>query len=120
MRLIDADALIEYLEDEICKIDSSMEDALQIEAFATRANLKAQKSKLEDIIYDIEHGPSIDAVPVRHAKWISCSSSEHYKCSFCGTRASFWFDEENSSGWQMDMSEWLSDYCPHCGSRMLE
>lgn len=73
--------------------------------------LKQHKSELD---------PLLPIVPVRHAKWISCSSSEHYKCSCCGTRASFWFDEENSSGWQMDMSEWLSDYCPHCGSRMLE
>lgn len=66
----------------------------------------------------VKRQPSIDAV--KHGRWISCSSSEHYKCSCCGTRASFWFDEENSSGWQMDMSEWLSDYCPHCGARMWE
>lgn len=54
----------------------------------------------------------------KKGKWVNCVSSEHWKCSCCGTRASYWFNEENSSGWDMDMSEWLSGYCPNCGARM--
>lgn len=50
--------------------------------------------------------------------WIDTTQGDHYKCSCCGTRAAFWFNEENSSGWERDMSEWLSDYCPNCGARM--
>ena len=50
-------------------------------------------------------------------KWIECSASEHWKCSECGCRASYWFNEENSSSYDLDMSEWLSDYCPNCGAR---
>ena len=49
-------------------------------------------------------------------EWISTTSGEHYKCSHCGTRASYWFNEENSCEYSMDMSEWLSDYCPNCGA----
>ena len=52
-------------------------------------------------------------------KWIECDSSEHWKCSECGYRASYWFNEENSSSYDLDMSEWLSDYCPNCGARMV-
>ena len=51
-------------------------------------------------------------------KWIACDSSEHWKCSECGYRASYWFNEENSSSYELDMSEWLSDYCPNCGASM--
>ena len=51
-------------------------------------------------------------------KWIECSASAHWKCSECGCRASYWFNEENSSSYDLDMSEWLSDYCPSCGAKM--
>ena len=59
-----------------------------------------------------------DALPSaeRTGQWV-CTSSDHYKCSNCGTRASYWYNEENSCEWDKDMSEWLSDYCPNCGSR---
>lgn len=54
----------------------------------------------------------------KKGKWIDTTQGDHYKCSCCGTRAAFWFNEENSSGWEKDMSEWLSDYCPNCGAEM--
>lgn len=54
----------------------------------------------------------------RVGKWIETSNGDHWKCSRCNCRAGFWFNEENSCGWSMDMSEWLSDFCPNCGARM--
>ncbi len=91
MRLIDADMLPKY----------------------TGAALSAV-----DVARAVENAPTID--PVKHGKWIECKSSEHWKCSACGCRASFWFNEENSSSYDLDMSEWLSGYCPNCGAKMDE
>lgn len=67
----------------------------------------------------------IDVAPTiepqrKKGKWIDTTQGDHYKCSCCGTRAAFWFNEENSSGWEKDMSEWLSDFCPNCGADMTE
>ena len=71
-------------------------------------------------IDDINEQPTVDAEPVRHGKWITCPSSDQWKCSVCGCRAGYWFNEENSGieSWEMDFSEWLSDYCPNCGAYM--
>lgn len=57
---------------------------------------------------------SADVAPVRHGRWIECTSSPHWKCSMCGTKASIWFDEFD------EICEWLSDYCPNCGAKMDE
>lgn len=53
-------------------------------------------------------------------EWINTTSGEHYKCSVCGCMASYWFDAENSIEYYnyLDMSEWLSDFCPSCGADM--
>lgn len=58
--------------------------------------------------------PPADVAPVRHGRWIECTSSPHWKCSMCGMKASIWFDEFD------EICEWLSDYCPNCGARMDE
>ena len=64
------------------------------------------------IVETLEDLPSADVAPVRHGRWIECTSSPHWKCSICGTKASIWFDESD------DVCEWLSDYCPNCGAKM--
>ena len=56
----------------------------------------------------------------KKGNWIETSSGNHWKCSRCNCRAGFWLNEENSCEWSMDMSEWLSDYCPNCGAKMEE
>lgn len=68
----------------------------------------------------IEHLKEMPSVqPQRQTgKWIHCDGSEHWKCDKCGCRAGYWFNEENSSSWELDMSEWLSDFCPNCGAKM--
>lgn len=61
---------------------------------------------LNQIITDIENQPTLDAVPVRHGKWIDRNCAivapfwERYECSECGARS------DNSN------------YCPNCGARM--
>jgi len=64
------------------------------------------KQKLFDSIVDQQ--PTVDAVPVRHGKWIDRNGAivapfwERYECSECGARS------DNSN------------YCPNCGARMDE
>ena len=54
----------------------------------------------------IQTAPTVDAVPVRHGKWITKSTGGEFFdcCSECG------------------YVEWdaPNKYCPHCGSRMDE
>lgn len=85
MRLIDADALILDLDDSLFYIDA---------------------------IPFVEDSPTIDAVEVRHGKWIRCMHIMHryytLKCSCCGGYAL-----NTDSGNYVD-----SNYCPHCGATM--
>lgn len=50
--------------------------------------------------------------PERTGKWIDCNNSEHWKCSECGYRGPYSWDDQHG------FEEWLSDYCPNCGARM--
>ena len=92
MRLIDADALKETIDREIFRHDT-----------------------IDHVFQIIDDAPTIEP---KRGEWISTTSGEHWKCSACGYRAPFWFNEENSCEWSLDMSEWLSDFCPNCGARM--
>ena len=49
----------------------------------------------------------------KKGQWIWCISSDHLKCSECGTRAPMYMDYANG-----DYQEWLSDICPECGCEM--
>ncbi len=92
-RLIDADALLDFLDvghlrppTEICFSELMMKNIIDIQ-------------------------PTVDAVPVRHGKWIhrwsGCGSTWlEQKCSVCGV---VFEDEPN------DYS-----YCQNCGARMDE
>lgn len=72
------------------------------------------KTKYNDLEVEV-----VDVEPQRmRGRWIGCGNSDHWKCSVCGTRAAFWFSEESSSEVDLDMSEWLSDFCPNCGADM--
>ena len=51
-------------------------------------------------------------------EWIETTNGDHWKCSACGCRSPYWFEEENSCEWDLDMSEWHSNYCPNCGAEM--
>lgn len=56
----------------------------------------------------LDDQPTVDAVPVRHGKWMPREEGavypfwERYTCSACGKHA----DD--------------TEYCPHCGARMVE
>lgn len=53
--------------------------------------------------------PTVDAVPVRHARWLVNEKMRWIVCSACGTNVPV------VAGWCMDAH---INFCPHCGARM--
>lgn len=89
MRLIDADKLVDKFGGV---------DGWNMGQFQT-----------DEIVEIIEEQPTIEAEPVRHGKWIKkfIESAEwnwdelYYECSECTL-----------------LSETVSEFCPHCGTKM--
>lgn len=92
MRLIDADALVQALH----KADTVM----------------GQPHFLCKTVYGcINKAPTIDAVPVRHGRWIE--STTDLICSACETA----FNDEIA--WMCrDLPYGYPMYCPYCGAKM--
>ena len=97
--------MAKYIDAE--KVIAALTDTLQYEGMV-----------MDELISVVANIPAADVVERKTGKWIETTQGDHYKCSCCGVRSAFWFDEENSSSWEKDMSEWLSDYCPNCGADM--
>ena len=53
----------------------------------------------------------------KKGKWIYCTTSGHWKCSCCKSKAP-WSCEDDISVWHKIMLEWKSSYCPCCGADM--
>lgn len=93
MRLIDADALLKELK-KSCEY---------------HAENSREFSLLQRDIIIVQEQPTIDAVPIRHGKWVfnPIDAFEAMfakpKCSECGF--------ESADG---------GNYCPNCGARMDE
>lgn len=88
MRLIDADALMEvYTRHEF---SSDMGDAIEI----------------------LDNFSTMDAVPVRHGKWV-IGTVPYFVCSECKSRTPLRWDER--LGYVLD---YQSPYCPNCGAKM--
>lgn len=98
MRLIDSDALIERLE--------PYKDKYGAEEFPYYMVHEA-------FIYEMEKEPTVDAVPVRHGKWIYGNEFHWYtaSCNQCGYKRYTDIKATNWNGWK---------YCPNCGARMDE
>ena len=92
MRLIDADALI--VEIKTCLWDWESVNGIMA------------KTVLNQTITDIGNMPTIDAVPVKHGKWIV--KGQDIFCSVCG--------EESAYTWSGASK--FSNYCPNCGAKM--
>ena len=96
MRPIDADILRERLQ------DLAYDDWNQgiIKSFADTCN---------EIIEIVEEQPTVNAVPVRHGKWINCGTYDQgyqvtLECECCG---------ESVNGYVQDYK-----FCPYCGAKM--
>lgn len=90
MRPIDADALLlKALEEK--RFIFSYEDALNQEL--------VMETVYHDLAEFILSAPVLDAVSVRHGRWIDCSNG--WMCSECG--------QDNT---------YDKPYCPNCGAKM--
>lgn len=92
MRLIDADAL----KHVICDHAYLVQDFFNSIGYGMFWSGGIEKA--------IDNAPTVDAVPVRHGKWIDKSGGIEgawNHCSVCGERAIE-----------------LYDYCPNCGAKM--
>ena len=95
MRLIDADALKKAM------------DGYWGRCQRIRKPRNGETAVFLDIKAIVEDCPTIDAVPVRHGKWIDETFKPYglvhhpFKCNLCG-----------------DHAEFASPYCPNCGTRM--
>lgn len=92
MRLIDADALLLNAEQYRCG--------------------RGEYSRMVDV-WHIDNAPTIEAAPVRYARWEPVSLDDQYegcfKCSACKVEQYF------GSGYP---SYYDGSYCPNCGASM--
>ena len=69
------------------------------------SNINLVKRAVERILAEL---PTVDAVPVRHGKWIEChDDSDWIVCSKCGKAFNL-----------IDNCTEEFNYCPNCGARM--
>ena len=112
MRLIDADALAQDLEYDV----EQCARALDVMDFVgnEREHMQFEKDCKQNCMWYISEAPTIDAVPVRHGRWIRMEqlypellgySSYIFECSECG------YSDEHSEN--LDVP-----WCWHCGAKM--
>lgn len=100
MRPIDADAIVDYLDDELLNEcfsgqEISAEDAVRM---ALRKVLDA---------------PTLDVAPVVHAKWVGRYDNQgdyYYTCSNC-EQNSYYYEED-------EPTDALLPFCECCGAKM--
>lgn len=78
------------------------------------------RQKLFDSIVDQQ--PTVDAVPVRHGKWIKGSETKRIKENRYGVLFDAYYCSacESEAYWDSDYGQILFHYCPNCGARMDE
>lgn len=64
-------------------------------------------SKVVKLLEIIDNQPTVEAVPVVHAKWIYNDFIKEWECSNCHSSASLSDDKNSHPNW-----------CPQCGAKM--
>lgn len=134
-RLIDADALKSYIDDEISMSREEREDADAKEDVLGMAHTNGEIQEARRIKRYIEkHAPTIDAEPVRHGRWVwhedwgHPSISEppelldaYWICSVCGTDLLQYLKShfpDIPSYTECSEEVPTLERCPHCGAKM--
>ena len=97
MRLVDADALIAQIEENICKPC--------IERKEDYHRVRCRACQYGDEINDIDSAPTIEP---KKGKWrrrlVDCGFNADWHCSRCG--------------WKTSLEEHGYNFCPNCGADM--
>lgn len=111
-RLIDADALVDELEE----LADSYADSNCSDFTRGTYNICRQQG-VDAAIEVVKEQTPID--PVKHGRWIHDIASmkiEYYRCSICNHGIHMWW------GWQASLESPAEEYryCPSCGARMIQ
>lgn len=101
MRLIDANAFIL--------------DQMKVARISDTEWQMAYWAGVDETIGDVGEAPTIDAVPVKHGRWLSlteCANAGVY-CSVCNKKV---YKEDYA--WCNRRNKMRSNYCPNCGAKM--
>lgn len=87
-------------------------DADELREFLNWTSCKAPYSKKQVLMW-IDMARAVDAVPVRHGKWIYGNDFHWYtaSCNKCGYQRRTDIKADRWNQW---------NYCPNCGARMDE
>ena len=103
MRLIDADALLDAM-DEVPKPNGDFTK----DGFALVTDLDSAWLKgMVDAMACVELEPTVD--PIKHGKWEYDVETAGFKCTECGKR--IW-------GMTLEIASGDINYCPKCGAKM--
>lgn len=110
-RPIDANALIETLEEEYKKLNQACDETSVFQAPNDVALYCALMQEVRAVVGMIENAPTVDAEPVRHGKWnryYRMHSGDTFVCNRCG------------SCFVVLQGEDKMNSCPNCRARMDE
>lgn len=110
MRLIDADSVLKWFDEYW-----AMQKKLGRPSKQQRAIYMTMRSMVNSV-------KTVDAVPVRHGKWIKGSETKRVKENRYGVLFDAYYCSacESEAYWDSDNGQILFHYCPNCGARMDE
>lgn len=100
MRLIDANAMHEFVQDMVAKKEGAFADGVPYEWAYTLTAVDMQ--------------PTVDAKPVVHGRWEIFDDGYGCELMCCSACKSEFYDGDN------DTVDHPHNYCPHCGADMME
>ena len=99
MRLIDADKALEHIKKRL--LETALNNT-RVVCDAAYLYADISDNRIETWINE---SPTVDAVPVKHAKWVIEPDRTVMHCNACGWVYEYYAGLEE---------EW--NYCPHCGA----
>lgn len=109
MRLIDATRLVQLTLVERDKIPLLIAERYSFGCQTQNKHGNSMRGGIRKVLRLIEQAPTIDAVPVVHARW------QDHHCTKCKNEAALLYEcigDDEGFAW------FHSDFCPNCGAKM--